>query len=1430
MRLFFTKPTGRRSSQSSSRGKVNFHPRLECLEDRTVPSTVTNLADSGLGSLRYAIANTPASGTVDFQPRLTGSIILTGGALFISNDLTIAGPGAGVLTVSGNHVSAVLGIPKGNVSISGLTFADGTVDDTGNSVSPGAGIANYGDLSLANVVIEGNSYTGSSEGGGGIYSSGTLTLTSSTIIDNSANAPSAGGGGGVGGGIENKGNMTITDCTIIDNSATTGGGGLDNQNTLAVYSSTFSGNSGTLEGGGVLNDRNGYITLTNTTFSGNSAASGAGICEVGNSAAGSVANCTLSGNTASSTGGGLTDQNPYGSMAVGNTIIAGNSAPTSPDFSGTINSQGHNLIGDGTGASGFAPTDLVGTAANPINPQVGPLQDNGGPTQSMALLSSSQAIDAGDNSLNSQPYDQRGPGYPRVINGTVDIGAFESHILAVLNTNDSGAGSLRQAILDANSSSGKDTITFLPGVTGVINLASALPVLSTNIDMEGPGALSLTVQPSSGDNFGVFTVGTGAVVAIAGLTIADGTAAVGGGILNSGGTVSVNACAITGNSGGGVDNAAGTLTVSNCTIANNLGPDGGGIINAATMTLSNSTIAGNSATGAGSGGGIDNTGTLTVSSTTIANNNAAGGAGGGVFSGGLGTVTIYNTLIAQNQAPTGPDVAGLFVSQGYNLIGNGAGGSGFTAKDLVGTSANPIDPKLGSLQNNGGPTSTLALLTGSPAIDAGDNTTPPGVYDQRGPGFPRIANGTIDIGAYELQVSLPTVIVLNTNDSGAGSLRQAILDANALPGDKVITFAPGVTGTINLATVLPDLSTNIDLQGPGSANLSVEQNNYIGFTIFTVANGATVTLSAMTIASVNNANGTLTVNNCVLNGLSSYSWEDLTVSSCTLHDSSLSIAASPQGTGGVVTVRNCTISSSADGIALGAGTMTVSNCSIATESVGISSSGTLTVSDCSIQACTGGGVNNAGTATINNSTIAKDTALDGAGIYNTGTLSITNSTVADNDATGAWVWEPAFINGIYTEFGYQVETSPAVGGGIWNSGTLTLTNCTIASNTATTGVPGTASNGGGIASTGKGTVTVHNTIIAQNQSPTAADVAGAFASMGYNLIGDGTGSTGFTAAGDQVGTSNAPINPLLGPLQNNGGPTETMALLFGSPALDAGSNDVLGPPLSLTTDQRGPGYPRLVGTQVDIGAVEGVAASSVSDTSEGRFVQLVYVDLLNRSADPAGLANWTSQLQSLIAQGMPQSTAENSIVYQIETNPGHEYFNLVVQGYYVQYLGRLPGASDAVGVANDVSFLAANILPSLTFPEAEVRTLILTSPEYVSEHGGTDNKTFVNAVYQDNLGRTATGDAGAAIYVAQLNAGQLSRTDFALKMLLGVEFETDLVMGYYTEYLRRVAGEPDAAHISWLLGELQSGVPEVLIVSSIMGDQGEEYFNLAQTY
>ncbi len=137
------------------------------------------------------------------------------------------------------------------------------------------------------------------------------------------------------------------------------------------------------------------------------------------------------------------------------------------------------------------------------------------------------------------------------------------------------------------------------------------------------------------------------------------------------------------------------------------------------------------------------------------------------------SVFLRNTIVAGNLSG---DISGTLASSGYNLVADSADASGFAPTDIL-----DVDPLLGSLADNGGPTLTMALLPGSPAMDAGDNTDAP-EFDQRGPGFPRIVNGTIDIGAFEVQASPipPPTRLLQRPGSGLHTLILATADLDSL--------------------------------------------------------------------------------------------------------------------------------------------------------------------------------------------------------------------------------------------------------------------------------------------------------------------------------------------------------------------------------------------------------------------------------------------------------------------------------------------------------------------------------------------------------------------------------------------------------------------------------------------------------------------------
>jgi hypothetical protein len=211
--------------------------------------------------------------------------------------------------------------------------------------------------------------------------------------------------------------LTMIDSTLSDNTAFSSGGGLWNfGGTGTITRSTLSGNVA-FGGGGIWNL--GELTVTDSTLSGNIASGGAG--GIANLLTLTITSSTLSGNTANS-GGGIIATSTNARTVTLDTIIAGNAADSSPDALGHVESRGHNLIGDGSGGTGFTDTDLVGTAEQPIDPQLQPLGDYGGPTQTMRPLPTSPAVDAGYNMVFFNK-DQRG--LPRIVNFMIDIGAVE---------------------------------------------------------------------------------------------------------------------------------------------------------------------------------------------------------------------------------------------------------------------------------------------------------------------------------------------------------------------------------------------------------------------------------------------------------------------------------------------------------------------------------------------------------------------------------------------------------------------------------------------------------------------------------------------------------------------------------------------------------------------------------------------------------------------------------------------------------------------------------------------------------------------------------------------------------------------------------------------------------------------------------------------
>ncbi|HOX58468.1 MAG TPA: choice-of-anchor Q domain-containing protein [Candidatus Paceibacterota bacterium] len=401
---------------------------------RAATIAVTSTADSGPGTLRNALAGAANGDTIDVTG-LSGTITLTSGQLTVSNSVTLLGPGAGTLTVSGNHASRVFDVTGTNVTIRGLAIANGQGAVDGAGLRTGGPVGSI--VTLSDCVVTNNT---TSLGSAGIFNSAgvTLTLSNCTIAGNSA--PS----GNAGGIYNGNGTVTLTACTVSGNFAYYVGGGIFNDGaaggaTLTITASTISSNSA-YSGGGVLNygqSGSAMLTISASTLSGNSAYSygGGAIYNNGWSGNGTVRinASTISSNSAAY--GGAIFNDVSGGVALvqmGDTILAAGSRGANVSNSGgTITSAGYNLSSDN--AAGFltGPGDRTNT-----DPLLGPLQDNGGPTWTHALLTNSPAIDQGkSNAITNlaRATDQRGlsniSDFPAVTNAAggdgSDIGALE---------------------------------------------------------------------------------------------------------------------------------------------------------------------------------------------------------------------------------------------------------------------------------------------------------------------------------------------------------------------------------------------------------------------------------------------------------------------------------------------------------------------------------------------------------------------------------------------------------------------------------------------------------------------------------------------------------------------------------------------------------------------------------------------------------------------------------------------------------------------------------------------------------------------------------------------------------------------------------------------------------------------------------------------
>ncbi len=749
----------------------------------TVSLTTDTQPNGVSGELRFCLNNFSAGDTIDITA--TGTIPLTSALPAISQNVTINGPGANLLTISGGGANQVFSITSGTVTISGLTISGGSAAGGGAAISQASG-----SLTVTGCEFANNS--SSSIGGGAIYAGGNLTVSSSTFRNNSANSGTA------GGAIHATAVLTITNSTFSGNSASNDGGAVAapvGTGTTAITNNTFSDNSAS--GGGAIYN-GGTLTANNNIFTTNSASSGGGILNFGTGTITAASNNLMTGDT-------------------GGECSGGSGCPT--------NGSNGNQVGSG------------------INVDLSPLGYYGGTTRTFLPQPGSQAICAGSASLaTSAPpggaglsADQRGfgmnPSYSPC-SGSVDIGAVQANYIQVQASTDAGAGAsdcnpqgasctLRDAILLANSI-GYGDIDFASGVSSITLSNTGTLTLSgtTGINIVGPGASTVTVNGGGeGSNFSVFTVNASVPALIYGLTVSNGDTSTAGGGINNSGTLTVADAAISGNSagnGGGISNP-GTLTVVDSTISGNSAISGGGIANSGTLQIAESTVAGNSAnsgTVAAEGGGIwSNAGPFSVVNSTIAGNSVSGnltsGDGGGIFVA-AGSASLANTVVSANSTNgTDANTGGAFTDGGGNVIG---GGSNAT-NNLVGGTGAQITLSPLQLNGNGATVQTMIPLPGSPAICAGESANIASGLSTDERGYPLqptggyCPTGAVDAGAVQTNYSLvftanpPSSVTIDQGFGAAVTLNESGNPFSASSVNIPLTISSGtLSGTTTEAT------------------------------------------------------------------------------------------------------------------------------------------------------------------------------------------------------------------------------------------------------------------------------------------------------------------------------------------------------------------------------------------------------------------------------------------------------------------------------------------------------------------------------------------------------------------------------------------------------------------------------------------------------
>ncbi len=1078
-----------------------------------------------------------------------------------------------------------------------LTLTNSIVSGSTASTATGGGLYNAGTLTVNNTTFSGNN---ADNGGGGIENVGTATVANSTF---SANSSLGSGLFTSGGGIDNENVLSVVNSTFYENAAYDGGG-IGNFGTLTVSQSTLSGNSAVSTGGSANSPAGGGIadfgdsaTLLSTIVAQNGGSDGVIGPDVYSHSTSSSTNNLIGdgsdyfGATNGSSGNKVgTDASPidpklaplanYGgftqTMALkpGSPAINAGGSVTSLSAAATSSATTINL------ANGAAIASTNGQYVIQIGSEemlVTAVSDN-----TLTVTRGYHGTTAASHSSGTGVivhFDQTGR--PRL--GTADIGAFEVEGTSQVVTTASDAVnhtgvSLRDAMAraDFDASNGQsDTITFSAALAGqTITLVQGTLVLqdagSGTTTINGGGVITVGGNP----NFGVFSVSSGVHASLSGLQLSGGekNGGISGGAIYNDGTLAVANCTFSNdgfsNDGGAIYNdSAGALTITNSTFSGNSANDGGAIDNFGTATIANSTFSSNTAFEHGGaidndsgtltvsnctfsgnhgeyGGAVDNGGTLSISNCTISGNSAHN-PGGGVSSNGPSLV-LMNSIVAQNTDDgMGPDISADQSGGSNNLIGDGTGDGGITNGtngNMVGTSANPIDPKLGPLANYGGATQTMALKPGSPAINAGGSITLLSAAATSSATTITVANGAaiastngqyiIQIGSEQMLVTTVSGNTLTVTRGYNGTTAASHTSGTGviLPFDQTGLARVGTPdigafeaqGTSLVVTTASDAAnhTQISLRDAmqrADADASNGQSDTITFAAALAGQKITPVQGSFNLQDA--GSGTTTINGGGVITLGGNSLADVFNFSSGVHALLTGLKISGEQNGG-----------SSGGAIYNAGTLAVANCTFSNNT----------------SQNNGGAIYSDGALTVTNSTFSGNTAYDGGAIDSDGDITIISSSFTGNSAEFGGAVENG-SGGTLANSSFTSNSATSDGGAVHNWGTLSISNSTISGNSATR-------NGNGIYSGGP-SLTLVNSIVAQNtDAGTGADISASQSRGNNNLIGDGTGDGGITNGtnGNQVGTTAAPIDPGVVSQSYNNGNSTVLALKSTSPARDAG--------------------------------------------------------------------------------------------------------------------------------------------------------------------------------------------------------------------------------------------------------------------------------------